>query len=122
MIFTRQQIERAIDLKKKGIPWNPGVGQYALDWHGIIKPASPFQSGVYFFLDYPCFVEYFGSEASLEKNMVWLPTLEQSIKLAEELELEPASIRETLTEGIDQGDELSTMYELLGRVCPSSGH
>ena len=62
MKFTRQQIERAIDLKKGGIPWNPGVGQYALDWHGLIKPASPFQSGIYFFLDYPCFVEYFGSD------------------------------------------------------------
>lgn len=122
MKFTRQQIERAIDLKKGGIPWNPGVGQYALDWHGIIKPASPFQSGVYFFLDYPCFIEYFGSEASLENNMVWLPTLEQSIKLAGELELEPASIRRTLMAGIDQGDELSTMYELIRRVCPSSRH
>ena len=122
MKFTRQQIDRAIDLKKGGIPWKPCVGQYALDWHGIIKPASPFQIGVYFFLDYPCFVEYFGSEASLEDNMVWLPTLEQSIKLAEELELEPASILRTLMEGIDQGDELSTMYELIRRVCPSSRH
>ena len=84
MQFTSQQIELACQLKDAGLSWTPAAGQYAFDREKRIRPGSPFQDHVYFFLDFPCFVEYFGDVHQLAMAMVWLPTWEEvSVLLAE---------------------------------------
>ena len=88
MRFTQQQIDLACTLKDQGLPWRPGPGQYAYDREQRIGPGSPFQDRVYFFLDFPCFVDYFGSIAKLREAMVWLPTWEQASLLLRQEGLE----------------------------------
>jgi hypothetical protein len=119
MKFTRQQIEWAIELKNLGIPWNPAVGHYAYDLHGEIKPGSPFQDAVYFFLNYPCFIEYFGSENTLVERMVWLPTLEQALAIAVQFHVPVGLVEQALFAGVRRSDELSELYQLLARVIGS---
>ena len=121
MKFTRQQIEWAIELKKLGIPWNPGTGHYAYDSRGEIGPGSPFQNAVYFFLDYPCFVEYFESETNLVRRMVWLPTLEQAIEVAKEYQVPSDEIERALINGIRRSDELTELYQLLAGAIGADG-
>lgn len=119
MKFTRQQIEWAIELKKLDIPWKPGVGHYAYDVHGVIDPGSPFQDAVYFFLNYPCFVDYFGSERNLVEKMAWLPTLEQALLIADQYHVPYERVEQTLVTGIRRSDELTELYQLLARVIGS---
>ena len=87
MWFTKRQIDLAVQLKALGLPWSPGVGQYAYDVEHVIQPTSPFQPHVYYFLDFPCFVEYFGSYERLAAAMVWLPTCEDVTRSGVEVEI-----------------------------------
>ncbi len=119
MKFTRQQIDWALELKRLEIPWNPGVGHYADDIHQEIDPGSPFQEAVYFFLNYPCFVEYFGSETTLVDRMAWLPTLEQALSMAEQYHVPSSLVEQALVAGIRRNDELTELYQLLARVLRS---
>jgi hypothetical protein len=60
MRFTKEQITVAKRLKKLGLPWNPTVGDYVFDQHNICPKASPFQPGVYFLLNFTCFMQHVG--------------------------------------------------------------
>lgn len=88
MQFSSRQIELACQLKDAGLSWNPAPGQYAYDRKHRIKPGSPFQDRVYFFLDFPCFVQYFGSAARLRDSMVWLPTWEEAAQRLREAQVD----------------------------------
>jgi hypothetical protein len=107
--FSKAQIDLASQLKRAGLPWQPAVGQYALDVDGRILPASPFQEGVYYFHDLPCFIRYFGSATELARAMVWLPTFEEARKLA----TNSPALREAVTDHLAAGTELDALYRLV---------
>ena len=113
MPFTRNQINLACQLKEASLAWTPGAGQYVYDRERRIKPGSPFQPQVYFFLDFSCFVEYFGGLSALRESMVWLPTWEQTAQQLRELRFD---LRLILTRGrLESGTELDVAYEALLR-------
>ena len=108
MLFTNRQIRLATRLKKAGLVWQPGRGQYAFDIGGRIRPGSPFQKGVYYFLDFPCFVEYFGSVEQLAESMAWLPTFEEA------LEWKSSQMhRDSLAMHLKNDTELDFLYQRL---------
>lgn len=111
--FTDSQIDLAIQLKHSGLAWQPGIGQYAYDHSEIIEHGSPFQHGVYFFLNFPCFIEYFGSLSRLTESMVWLPTWEQARTEAARLNIPLKKIEEVCLNGLEQNAELESIYTLL---------
>ncbi len=108
MIFTDNQIQLAIKLKSAGLPWQPKRGQFAFDVNGAIRPTSPFQKGVYYFLDFPCFVDYFGSVERLAQSMIWLPTFEEArLLLTSQMDWS------CLGAHLERGTELEYLYLLI---------
>ena len=121
-MFTSNQLRLAKQLKQAGLPWEPRIGQYAWDPQRTIRPKSPFQDRVYFFLNFPCFVEYFGSLETLKSAMIWLPTMEQATEIANHkisshkissYRIARQKIGQAISAGIGDGQELDCMYELL---------
>lgn len=111
MHFSTKQIDLACQLKDAGLSWTPGVGQYAYDRDGQIRPGSPFQDRVYFFLDFPCFIDYFGGLQSLHDSMVWLPTFEQATQSIREKQGEVDAI--VVGRSLSAGKELDEAYRVL---------
>ena len=108
MEFSDQQIKLATELKAAGLPWQPQQGQYIFDIHERIKPGSPFQKGVYYLLDFDCFVDYFGSPTNLAANTAWLPTFEEARSLRK------AKIDHLQwVQPLRRGNELAFLYGLL---------
>lgn len=105
MEFSDQQIKLAMELKSAGLPWQPRQGQYIFDMHARIKPGSPFQKGVYYLLDFACFVDYFGSPTNLAANTAWLPTFEEANWL-----LKVKIDHQQWSQPLRQGTELEYLY------------
>ena len=116
MQFTEQQLRHALRLKRLGLPWEPMAGHYAHDFEGKIKPGSPFQPGVYFFLDLPCFVDYFGGTNELRDSMVWLPTWEQAVGLILGLNGQLDELAVGAAEGLGENMELDFAYSMIERL------
>ncbi len=108
MEFSDQQIKLATELKAAGLPWQPQQGQYIFDMNERIKPGSPFQKGVYYLLDFDCFVDYFGSPTNLAANTAWLPTFEEARSL-----LKVKITHQQWSQPLRQGTELEYLYGLL---------
>lgn len=108
MEFSRNQIERAVALKKAGLPWRPRQGQYIYDLYQKIEPGSPFQNGIYFLHDFDCFVDYFGSVEKLAEACVWIPTFEESREL-----VVTRLSAESFREAIARSAELDFLYDQL---------
>ena len=108
MMFSDDQIQLAIQLEAAGLSWRPRRGQFAFDPDGRIRCGSPFQAGVYYFLDFECFEDYFGSLERLAEALVWLPTFEKSREL-----LATALKPESLLAHVQQGSELVYLYRTL---------
>ena len=113
MRFTEDQITIAKRLKKLGIPWQPQVGHYVYDANRICPKSSPFQQGVYFLLDFACFMQHVGGVARFRDNMVWLPTWHEAREILHQLGVPAAEVASLTTEAILQGDELTCLYRLI---------
>ncbi len=111
MKFSNDQIELACQLKTSGLPWQPSVGHYAFDRERKIKPGSPFQDRIYFFLDLACFIDYFAGIERLHESMVWLPTLEQATELIRELGGDTSSL--FTLDSLNSASELDVAYRRL---------
>ena len=109
MLFTNQEMTEAEKLHELGLTWPLQSGLYIWDIQGRIKPASPFQRGVYFLLEADCFVDYFGDLQSLKNSVVWLPTWEQALELLRrDAVLDASQLRSR------QGYQLVELYRQLG--------
>lgn len=119
MRFTKEQIRLASNLKKIGLGWKPQVGHYAFDCQQKIKPGSPFQDGVYFFLNFPCFVDYFGGIDNLHDSMVWLPTWEQATTLIHAHGGALGELADGVVGHLEEGVELDFAYGMIERLVKS---
>ena len=116
MRFTEKQRRLALNLKNRGLLWEPQAGHYAYDQQKRIKPGSPFQDGVYFFLDFPCFVQYFDGIDNLRDSMVWLPTWEQAVKLIQYLDGDLDELAVGSVSQLEGNAELDFAYAMIERL------
>ena len=116
MRFTEDQITIAKKLKTLGIPWQPQVGHYVYDANHICPKSSPFQQGVYFLLNFDCFMQHVGGVERFRNNMVWLPTWHKAREILRNLSVPDAEVARLSAEAILQGDELTCLYELILEV------
>lgn len=96
MRFSDQEIELAREIKQAGLQWEPTVGNYVYDEHGLIEVPSPFQEKVYFILDLKHFLRRSETLENLTEKMIWLPAWEQAREILSELNVNTESINETL--------------------------
>ena len=52
MQFSSQEMEMASEIRRVGLPWEPGAGHYVYDETSFCGKGSPFQDGVYFLLSH----------------------------------------------------------------------
>jgi hypothetical protein len=122
--FSPRLIELAKQFKSGGVPWDPQPGQYVLDEHGVVDRSSPFQTGVYFVLNYQHFMQLAGGVEAFREKMTWLPTWEHARELLRGVGISDAELqRELVTRNaIAQGNELETLYELLAAHYSPARH
>ncbi|HAY79687.1 MAG TPA: hypothetical protein DCY79_07765 [Planctomycetaceae bacterium] len=115
MRFSNQELAAATHLKRSGLTWEPAVGNYVYDAGGLVKPSSPFQPGVYFLLNYDCFMQRVGGLAQFKAIMTWLPTWHDARSLLSAFGIGAAEIQHRLeqTNALEQGTELLELYRLL---------
>ncbi|MEO1614829.1 MAG: hypothetical protein AAFV88_03205 [Planctomycetota bacterium] len=115
MQFSERLIELAIQIKSSGVTWNPRPGHYVLDRHSIVERESPFQTGVYFVLNYPHFVKLAGGEDAFREKLVWLPTFEQTRELLRSLGVSNQDQQQWLRrqDAFTSERELESLYELV---------
>ncbi len=113
--FSDREIALALEFKRMKLPWEPAVGQYVYDAGGAVKPSSPFQQGVYFLLNYDCFMERLGGVARFKDLMAWLPTWSDAREILRRLGVSNEVVREALarTAAIESGEERVVLYELI---------
>lgn len=73
-VFYTKHIELARRFKQPGLPWEPRVGHYVYDATGAVQPTSPLQNGVYFLLNYDCFMRKVVGVERFQEVITWLPT------------------------------------------------
>lgn len=117
MLLSPKHLELAGRFKQLGLPWEPSVGNYVYDATGAVKPTSPFQNGVYFLLNYDCFMQKVGGVDRFKQIMTWLPTWDDARQMLRMLQVPDASIQHELvaTDAFDRGIELQVLYELIAK-------
>ena len=113
MQFNEDQITIARRLKQHGFPWQPQVGHYVYDANRICPKSSPFQEGVYFLLNFDCFMQHVGGVQRFRDNMVWLPTWYEAREILYQLGVPDTEVAHHSAEAILQGQELTSLYRLI---------
>jgi hypothetical protein len=115
MLFGDEEITLARQMRKYGLPWEPGVGHYVFDEAGLIEVPSPFQERVYFILDMKHFLRRAGSIEALKAGMFWLPQWHQARRIVRSLGIADAMLARKLAEGraFESDAELRTLYRLI---------
>lgn len=115
MRFEDDLIEMAIRFKKMKLDWEPAVGHYVYDADGVVESGSPFQDGVYFLLNYDCFMQRVGGVQRFKQIMTWLPTWEDAREILRSLGVTDREIQQRLmTErAIEEGEELRALYHAI---------
>lgn len=115
MFFSSTHLELAGRFKQLGLPWEPSVGNYVYDAGGAVKATSPFQHGVYFLLNYDCFMQKVGGVDRFKEIMTWLPTWDDARQILRLLQVPDPSIQRELvdTTAFERGVELQVLYELI---------
>lgn len=113
--FTETEIQLARQLRSLGLPWTPMPGQFVLDESGLVQRESPFQSGVFFVLNYEYFMKIAGGLDRFREIMLWLPTWEECRKLLRQMGVDDAKVAKHLTDcgGLEDGQERRCLYELM---------
>jgi hypothetical protein len=114
--ITRRILEAAREMKAAGLPWMPRVGCFVWDPDQVIKSPSPFAMQVYFVLNMQRFLTIFGSVATMQEKLVWLPTWYQARQLCDRYGLTPDQAQPRNSErGITPGEaQLLRIYGLIG--------
>ena len=121
MEFSSQQIEFAVAFKQRGLPWEPAVGNYVYDTHRVLPASSPFQDGVYFLLNYECFMQRTGGIERFKEVMTWLPTWCDARRILRSLGVTDEQVQASLfyTQAFERGTELLQLYELIATHLPA---
>jgi hypothetical protein len=86
--FDHRLLQRALDMKKSGLPWTPETGCFVWDPQAVIEAPSPFPNRVYFILNMRRFLDIFGNIEAMQDKLVWLPTWSQATQLCRELNVD----------------------------------
>ena len=97
-------------MKAEGLDWEPCVGHYVFDRGRVCRRNSPFQSRVYYILDYDCFLRHVGGEAVFRRGMVWLPTWSDIRILLRDRGVADREVASIAADGILEGNELTRLY------------
>jgi hypothetical protein len=113
--FSQHEIELAMQMKSLGLAWTPAVGNYVFDAANCVRPGSPFQDGVYFILNYDCFMDRVGGVTMFRQMMTWLPTWEDARAILKQLGVTSEKVQQELIhrDALAQGQERTVLYELI---------
>lgn len=114
--FSSDEIELARQLQPRLKDfWHPAAGHFVFDPDRIVQKSSPFQSQVFFVLNYSYFMTLVGGVDEFRRRMVWLPSWQQARQLADQVGIEHDAIIERCLnpETIAAGDERLSLYRLL---------
>ncbi|MEO8271375.1 MAG: hypothetical protein ABI557_16760 [Aureliella sp.] len=114
MQFLQEEIEIAKRLHELGLPWKPSVGNFVFDATDFCQQPSPFQTGVYFILNYAYFMRLLGGLERFKENMIWLPTWDDIRSILTDLGLTDDFVGNHIqeTRAIEFGKERLVLYEL----------
>ncbi len=114
MKFLEEEIALANRLRELGLPWEPSVGNYVWDANNFCKQRSPFQTGVYFILNYAYFMRLVGGPERFKDIMVWLPTWADLRSILREFGCKDDWVAKHIQESkaIESGQERVVLYEL----------
>lgn len=117
MEFDQHLIRQACQLKSLGIDWKPSVGHYVYDETGAVQASSPFEEGVYFLLNFECFMRRVGGPERFARLMVWLPTWHDARCVLRSYGVDDQVVqRELVSRGsLTSGTELLLLYEMIAR-------
>lgn len=123
MRFTDSEIASAIKLKQLGLAWEPAVGHYVCDTGRVVKPSSPFQDGVYFLLNYDCFMERVGGLDRFKTIMTWLPTWSDARLVLRSFGVSDEEVQRRLVaaNALIHGTELRELYRLITECLVDQG-
>ena len=79
-------------MKEAGLTWTPQPGCYVWDPLRRIALMTPFPEGIYFILDLKHFLQRLGNLATITRELVWLPTMDQALWLCREYRIDPQSL------------------------------
>ncbi|HQH72941.1 MAG TPA: hypothetical protein PK360_12760 [bacterium] len=115
MKFSDEEIRAAIELKQKGLNWEPQVGHYVWDEAGLIDTPSPFQEKVHLIHDQEHFSRRSERLAMLQASLVWLPTWHDARALLNQMGISNETIIHRLRseKAIEHGKELLTLYKII---------
>ncbi len=115
MLFTEKEIDLARQMRSRGLPWEPAVGDYVYDEGGLIEAPSPFQPGVYFILDLKHFLRRSSDIATLKARVFWLPQWHQCRMILRGLGVSDAAVisRLVAARAFETQSELCLLYELM---------
>ncbi|MEM6691973.1 MAG: hypothetical protein AAF664_21270 [Planctomycetota bacterium] len=113
--FDADEVRLARELKRAGMPWQPAPGQFVIDEKNLIQRGSPFQSGVYFILNFERFVTIAGGMSELLESMTWLPTFEQCREILRGLGIDNQMQVDQLSDqrSFESGRERVDLYRLI---------
>jgi hypothetical protein len=113
--FSRQAIELAGQLKRRGLCWEPQAGHFVWDEDGVLPHDSPFQPRVFFILDLRHFLRYAGSLEALQQRMRWLPAWYDARRWLAAAGVRSGEVAErlTATDAVRAGRELEALYEMM---------
>lgn len=114
MEFLDEEIALAKRLRELGLPWEPSVGNYVWDENNSCKQPSPFQTGVYFILNYAYFMRMVGGLERFKEIMIWLPTWSDLRSILREFGCKDEWVAKHIQESkaIESGKERVVLYEL----------
>ena len=113
--YRDEEIEIAIRCKPQfDRHWTPAVGHYVYDQSGLVDRPSPFQTGVYFVLNEAYFMTLVGGPDVFKRSMIWLPTWEQTRRLATCFGIDDADVARCCVRDIlSQSEERLALYRLI---------
>jgi hypothetical protein len=113
--FDERHYEKAAQLKRSGLHWDPHVGCFVWDPDHHIQVSSPFPGRLYFILNLGHFLTRFETVDGMRQKLVWVPTWHQTRLLCQTHGIPYAAIREIwqADEPATPGEELLALYDVL---------
>jgi hypothetical protein len=113
--FLPEEIEKARELRRLGLAWEPQAGHFVFDETGFCTKASPFQDGVYFILNYEYLMRQANGVERFKQVMVWLPTWHDAREILRTLGVSDAEVASELRarKSIENQRDLLGLYDIL---------
>jgi hypothetical protein len=113
--FGDRLCNKARELKKAGLAWEPHVGCFVWDPEQTIPAPSPFGGRIYFILNLNRFLQFYSDLEELKRKLVWLPTWHQARLLLKRLITgSPGEKDRTTLQSTDTVQSIDTEKQFLG--------